>query len=392
MPSKPATQQQLLAENEDLRVRLGEAEETLREMRSGGVDALIVSGVGGAQLFTLKNADQSFRLLVEEMSEGALTMTAQGVIVYANHSFAGLLKTPLEKVMGSAVRTWIAPDSQSILQSLLSKGAGEERRAELMLAASDGTQVPVYVSVSNLPLEGSPDAYCLVAVDLTEHNRVEAIAASERVARELLAAANQSRQELLRVIEDKTRAEQMLAQESRRNQLLLSKASDGVHIVDTDGNVLEVSNSFCEMLGYSREELMGTNVSLWDAQWSPQELKHKRAELLGTEGRSVFETHNRRRDGSVFDVEINVQRLDLDGKPALFCSARDITERKRAEALTMSQLDELQRWQDVMLDREDYVRELKGEVNELRRRLGESARYSSQESDLPHSETAKPNS
>lgn len=173
MAHKPATRQWLLAENDHLRVRLAQAEEALREMRSGEVDALFVAGVDGTQLFTLKDADQSFRVLVEEMSEGALTMTALGVIVYANRRLAGMLKAPLEKVIGSAVRTWIAPGSEPILQSLLEKGAGDERRGELSFAASDGTMMPVYLSVSNLPIEGRPDAYCLVAVDLTERKRIE---------------------------------------------------------------------------------------------------------------------------------------------------------------------------------------------------------------------------
>jgi PAS domain S-box-containing protein len=115
--------------------------------------------------------------------------------------------------------------------------------------------------------------------------------------------------------------------------LLLRSASDGVHIIDADANVLEVSDSFCQMLGYSREELIGANASLWDAQWSPQELKHKIAEQLGKEGRSVFETRHRRRDGGVLDVEVSGQSLELDGKPVLFNSARNITERKRAERL-----------------------------------------------------------
>lgn len=173
MPNKPATRQGLLAENEDLRARLAQAEEALREIRSGEVDALFVAGVGGAQLFTLKDAKQSFRVLVEEMIEGALTITAEGVIVYANRRLAGMLKTPLEKVIGSAVRTWIAPDSQLILQSLLENGADVERRGELSLATSDGTMMPVYLSVSNLPIEGRLDAYCLVAFDLTERKRIE---------------------------------------------------------------------------------------------------------------------------------------------------------------------------------------------------------------------------
>jgi diguanylate cyclase (GGDEF)-like protein len=70
-------------------------------------------------------------------------------------------------VIGSTLRTWIAPGSQPSLQSLLKKGAGEERRGELVLAASDGTGLPVLLSVNNLSIEGMPDAYCLVAIDLT---------------------------------------------------------------------------------------------------------------------------------------------------------------------------------------------------------------------------------
>jgi PAS domain S-box-containing protein len=298
MPRPPIAESQLIAENAELRARLNQAEETLRAVRSGEVDALMV--------------------------------TAAGMILYANRRFAEMLKMPLEKVIGSAVRTWIAPGSQPILQSLLEKGAGEERRGELSLAASDGTRVPVYLSVNNLLINEMPDAYCLVATDLTEHKRSEAIAASEKLAQGLLTAANQSRGELLRVIEEKTRAEKALAQESRRNHLLLRSVSDGVNIMDADGNVLEVSDSFCQMLGYPREELIGANVSLWDTQWSPKELKDKLAEQIGTEGRSVFEARHRRRDGSLYDAEINVQSLELDGKRVIFGSARDITERKQA--------------------------------------------------------------
>ena len=132
-------------------------------------------------------------------------------------------------------------------------------------------------------------------------------------------------------LEERKRAEEALARESYRNQVFLRNASDGVHILDADGNVLEVSDSFCEMLGYSRGELMGANVSLWDTQWSLQELKQVIAKQIAKGGRSIFETHHRRRDGSVLDVEITGQGLELDGKPVLFNSARDITERKLAE-------------------------------------------------------------
>ena len=136
---------------------------------------------------------------------------------------------------------------------------------------------------------------------------------------------------IFRDITERKLAEEALARESHRNQVFLRNASDGVHILDSDGNVLEVSDSFCEMLGYSREELIGANVSLWDAQWSAQELKQRIAELLAKGSRTIFQTRHRRRDGRLLDVEIIGQGLELDGKPVLFNSARDITERNRAE-------------------------------------------------------------
>ncbi|MBE0622415.1 MAG: PAS domain S-box protein [Burkholderiales bacterium] len=145
-------------------------------------------------------------------------------------------------------------------------------------------------------------------------------------------------------ITERRMAEQALARESNRNQVFLRNASDGVHILDADGNVLEVSDSFCQMLGYSREELIGANVSLWDAQWSPQELKQIIAKHVAMEGRTVIETRHRRRDGSMFDVEVTGQGLELDGRPALFNSSRDITERVRAQ-------DELRRLNESLEQR-----------------------------------------
>lgn len=212
MPKKSTsrTQKQLIAENEDLRARLDEAEETLRTIRSGEVDALIVSGAGGEQLFTLKGADHSYRMLIEDMNEGALILTAEGVILYANRCFAKMLKTPLERVIGSTIHPWIAPEGQQILQSLLRKSVDERRREQLVLIAGDGTLVPVYLSVSNLPINETSDSFCLVATDLTEQKRSDAIAASEKLAWELLAASNQSRLELLREIKDRKLAEESL--------------------------------------------------------------------------------------------------------------------------------------------------------------------------------------
>jgi two-component system, NtrC family, sensor kinase len=181
--------QQLAAENKDLRARLERAEESVREILSGESDALFVQGAEGAQLFTLTGADQSYRTLIENMSEGALTLTPEGLILYANRRFAQMLGAPLERVIGSEIHSWFAPDGRPVLQALLQKDAVDNRSEELVLTAADGTQVPVYVSLSRLVLDKMPDSFCMVATDLTEQKRSEAILAAEEFARAILEQA-----------------------------------------------------------------------------------------------------------------------------------------------------------------------------------------------------------
>jgi diguanylate cyclase (GGDEF)-like protein/PAS domain S-box-containing protein len=187
--ARNSSPQQLAEENKDLRARLERAEESVREILSGESDALFIPGADGAQLFTLKGADQSYRMLIENMSEGALTLTPEGLILYANRRFAQMLGMPLERVIGSEIRTWIAPESRQVLQTLLQRDAVANRSEEVALAAADGTQVPVYLSVSLLVLDNMPDSFCMVATDLTEQKRNEAILAAEEFARAILEQA-----------------------------------------------------------------------------------------------------------------------------------------------------------------------------------------------------------
>src|SRR5512138_83388 len=97
--NRPA--KELLAENEELRLRLEEAEETLRAIGSGEVDAFVVSGPGGPQVFTLKGAEQPYRVLVETMNEGAATLAEDGTIIYCNNRLAAMLQMPLERLLGT---------------------------------------------------------------------------------------------------------------------------------------------------------------------------------------------------------------------------------------------------------------------------------------------------
>jgi diguanylate cyclase (GGDEF)-like protein/PAS domain S-box-containing protein len=127
--------------------------------------------------------------------------------------------------------------------------------------------------------------------------------------------------------------EQKLQRESEKNLAFLRNASDGINILDVNGNLIQASDSFCSMLGYERDEIIGMNVSKWDSKFKGVELTQVVNNLFAQHSRTQFETIHRRKDGSTFDVEISSLLLELEGKPVLFCSSRDITERKQNETV-----------------------------------------------------------
>lgn len=135
-----------------------------------------------------------------------------------------------------------------------------------------------------------------------------------------------------RDITGRKQSEQALQRESEKNLALLRNASDGIHILDTEGNVVEASDSFCQMLGYQRDEIIGSNVTLWDANFSPIDLKKVVKDQFSSKVRVQFETRHRCKDGRIIDVEVSGFALKLDGMPVLFNSSRDITDRKHMEA------------------------------------------------------------
>ena len=141
--------------------------------------------------------------------------------------------------------------------------------------------------------------------------------------------------------------EKALRRESEKNLAILHNASDGIHILDNDGDVIEASDSFYAMLGYCREEALHLNVADWDAKYTRDELMQILRDQFANPMRMLFETRHRRRDGSVFQVEVSCFPLEIDGQPALFCSSRDITARKQIQADLQRSEATLQRAQEV---------------------------------------------
>lgn len=136
--------------------------------------------------------------------------------------------------------------------------------------------------------------------------------------------------ETLRTRKENDLAKLALEAEHERSITLLRNASDGIHILDRDGILLEASDSFCTMLGYAPRELIGRHVAAWDARHDPAMLERFIQEQIDGGVRTQFETTHRCKDGTLLEVEVSGYCVALDGRQVLFNSSRDITARKQA--------------------------------------------------------------
>lgn len=130
-------------------------------------------------------------------------------------------------------------------------------------------------------------------------------------------------------VTERKRVEAELAKARIRYETLLETASDGIHVLDSSGRLIEASRSFYGMLGYPAKDPRLSHVSDWDAQWSAEELKVRLEEFIHAP--AVFRTRHRCLDGRVMEVEVNARGIEVDGKTCLYASSRDVTARVAAE-------------------------------------------------------------
>src|SRR4051812_41625338 len=105
---KKRSTDELVAEIEHLQSQLTEAQDTIDAIRTGQVDALVLNGEDGHTLYTLKSADVAYRVFIEQMNEGALTLNAEGIILYSNSKFAVLTGEPLSSIIGRSFSEFVS--------------------------------------------------------------------------------------------------------------------------------------------------------------------------------------------------------------------------------------------------------------------------------------------
>jgi diguanylate cyclase (GGDEF)-like protein/PAS domain S-box-containing protein len=154
-------------EHADLEARLTEAEETLRAIRHGEVDALVVhDGSPHPQVFTLSSADRPYRRFVDNMRDGAATVSEAGTVLYANRSLAEMLNRPLAQLIGSPIASLVADGDNAALEEMSGRSGGT---AEVELIAAAGGTVPVRINTSALDVD-SHLMRCMTFADLTQQN------------------------------------------------------------------------------------------------------------------------------------------------------------------------------------------------------------------------------
>ena len=346
MSAPEETREQLRQHIAQLEARLEEAESTLQAIRHGEVDALVVSGPAGPQVYTLHSADHPYRILVQEMQEGALTLTPAGLILYANLAFAGMMRTSLESIVGTSVQRFVVPwDLQNFL-ALFACGVHSNSRGEVGLQAVDGTLVPAFVSCNTLQVDDF-QSVCLVVTDLTEQKRQEEILAAEALAR-----------------------------------AILEQAAEAFVVIDTTGRIIRASQEAHQLAG--RNILLQDFATVFPLQFVPEtgsaqpvsghegppvSLLHA---ILRGEVQKDLETAFVRPDGRTFHLILSLGPLlnargDIAGG---IIALRDITARKQAEQALQQAHDELeQRVQErtIALRREMAERQrLEGETQRAR--------------------------
>jgi PAS domain S-box-containing protein len=178
-----------------LQADLKESQETLEAIRNGEVDAIVVTG---NSIYTLAGAEQPYRIYVEQMQEGAVTVAGDGLILYCNRKFADMIGAPLEGVIGSVVLSCLSTDTWAKISAVV--GAESVVKHESVLRRRNGEEIPVNCTASKLCL-ADQNVICLVVTDLTLQKVDEEL----RLAKEVAERANLAKDDFLATLSHELR-------------------------------------------------------------------------------------------------------------------------------------------------------------------------------------------
>jgi two-component system CheB/CheR fusion protein len=261
-----------LSELEELRQKLDEANDTIEAIRSGQVDAFIVKDKNGPRIYTLKSADQTYRVFIEKMIEGAVTINKEGVILYSNSQFANMLNLPLSKIIGSPFKSYIAAQHEMEFDRLIEKGWQEEGKGEVNLLTLSEQTIPVLVSLTTLELDEGT-ALSLILTDLTTQKRIEK---ELREKNEMLEAANAFAAKLNNELEERVIERTKELSTSREHfKFMANTIPVIVWMASPLGEFEYFNRQWYNYTGLTFEESVGSG---WQSVIHPEDVAHTIAE------------------------------------------------------------------------------------------------------------------
>jgi len=161
----------LQSELEELRLQLQEANDTIDAIRSGEVDALFVNNGKEHQLYTLRTADHTYRVFIEQMKEGAVTVNQDGIILYSNSQFAALIGISLTEVIGLPIIDFVPVKLHKAFKKIILEGWQSESKGEILFKNKSNKLIPFLLSVTSLELdEGKSLSIILTDLSVQKQN------------------------------------------------------------------------------------------------------------------------------------------------------------------------------------------------------------------------------
>lgn len=321
----------LYSENQELKYQLEEANETIDAIRSGRVDALVVKGDGGDnQLYTLKSADQTYRVFIEKMAEGAVTLNDDGTILYSNSRLARMLDTSLEKVIGVSFDSFVADDFKGRFAKLFETGWQTDCKEEILLHTASNDVKPFLLSCTTLELDEGT-ALSIIVTDLSSQKEIQQ---QLKLKNEQLEEARSATEKLNNVLETsvKERTQELFA--SREHFKFLANNIPQMIWTNLPNGILNFNNQqWYEYTGLSIDESSGF---AWSTVIHPDDVsetvkRYKNALQTG----NIYEMENRYKrkvDGAYrWHLNRGIPLHDDAGEIILWVgTATDIEDQKRA--------------------------------------------------------------
>jgi PAS domain S-box-containing protein len=383
------TETQLRLEIEELRSRLTETEEALNAIRHGDVDAIVVTGSDGDKVFSLASAETPYRIIVEEMNEGAVSLSTDGTILYCNRRFAEIVSIPIEQLVGSNFARFVIKREKPKFDLLMQSGIKGRSSGEIIYFNHGSNPKHFHLSFNALP-SNMLGAVCIMTTDITELKQkdkelrrsndtleqritertaelsktIEELAASRitvmNMMEDTLKAKNYleiTNKHLIEEIIGHNEAEEALRKSEHEFRLLAETMPQIVWITRADGWNIYFNQQWVDYTGQSLEESYGHG---WNKPFHPNDQQ-----------RAWDAWQNATKNGATYSIECRLRRADgvykwwlIRGSPVMddhgtilkwFGTCTDIDELKDSEEKLR---ESEQRLSDIIYSMADWVWEV----------------------------------